>query len=52
MFLDLDKKNREKVAVVDDSKALMTYGEICDYAKEFKSTYQSERLLLFLRKTV
>lgn len=47
MFLDLDKKNREKVAVVDDSKALMTYGEICDYAKEFKK-HLSERTLTFI----
>lgn len=47
MFLDLDKKNREKVAVVDDSKASMTYGEICDYAKEFKK-HLSERTLTFI----
>ena len=47
MFLNLDKKNREKVAVVDDSKASMTYGEICNYVAEFKK-YLPERTLAFI----
>lgn len=47
MFLTLDKNNREKVAVVDDSKASMTYGEICDYVDEFKN-HLPERTLTFI----
>lgn len=47
MFLDLEMKNREKVAVIDDSKATMTYGEICDYVDEFKA-HLPERTLTFI----
>ena len=47
MFLDLEKKNREKVAVVDDSKSTMTYGEICDYVEAFKRCLP-ERTLAFI----
>ena len=34
MFLDLDKKDRAAVAVIDDSGAQLTYGEICDFSAE------------------
>lgn len=47
MFLDLEKKNREKVAVIDDSKAAMTFGEICDCVDDFKM-HLPERTLTFI----
>lgn len=47
MFLDLDKKSRDKVAVVDDSKLSITYGEICDYVCDFKS-HLPKRALTFI----
>lgn len=47
MFLDLDKKNREKIAVIDDSGRSITYGDICDFSKEF-SRHLSKRSLIFI----
>ena len=35
MFLDLNQKDRNKVAVIDDSGSSITYGGICDFSKEF-----------------
>ena len=47
MFLDLDKKERSRVAAIDDSGEALTYGELCDFAAEFRK-YLPERALLFL----
>ena len=47
MFLDLDKKERTRVAAIDDSGEALTYGELCDFAAEFRQ-YLPERALLFL----
>lgn len=47
MFLDLDKKNRLKVAAVDDSGEQVTYGELCDFSAEF-SRHIPARSLVFL----
>ena len=47
MFLDLDKKERNAIAVIDDSGRSITYGEICDFAKEF-AKYIPRRSLIFL----
>ena len=47
MFLDLDKKERTRVAAIDDSGESLTYGELCDFAAEFRQ-YLPERSLLFL----
>lgn len=47
MFLDLDKKNRSAIAVIDDSGAQLTYGEICDFSAEF-ATRLPARSLIFL----
>lgn len=47
MFLDLDKKPKDKVAVIDDSGQSITYGEICDFAQEF-AKYLPQRSLIFL----
>lgn len=47
MFLDLDKKDRTKVAAVDDSGQSITYGDICDFSEEF-AKYLPQRSLIFL----
>ena len=35
MFLNLDNKDRQKVAAIDDSGRSLTYGDICDFSLEF-----------------
>jgi acyl-coenzyme A synthetase/AMP-(fatty) acid ligase len=47
MFLDLDKKERTSVAVIDDSGMSLTYGDICDFSQKF-AKYLPERSLIFL----
>ena len=47
MFLDLDKKPKDKVAVVDDGGRSITYGDICTFANEF-STQLPKRTLIFI----
>lgn len=47
MFLDLDKKDRAKIAVIDDSGSSLTYGDICDFSAVFANVLP-ERTLVFL----
>ena len=47
MFLDLDKKERQKIAAIDDSGRSVTYGNICDFAQEFVK-HLPKRSLIFL----
>ena len=47
MFLNLDKKNRNKVAVIDDSGRSVTYGDICDFSQKF-AKYLPQRSLIFI----
>jgi acyl-coenzyme A synthetase/AMP-(fatty) acid ligase len=47
MFLELDKKARNKVAVIDDSGRNVTYGEICDFTVEF-AQHLPYRTLIFI----
>lgn len=47
MFLDLDKKERSKIAVIDDSSRSVTYGDLCDFTEEF-SKYVPLRSLIFI----
>lgn len=47
MFLDLDKKERSKIAVIDDSSRSVTYGDLCDFTEEF-SKYVPQRSLIFI----
>lgn len=47
MFLDLDKKPKDKVAAIDDSGLSVTYGEICDFSNEF-AKHLPQRSLIFL----
>ena len=48
MFLDLDKKDRAAVAVIDDSGAQLTYGEICDFSAEFGRQLPARSLVFLL----
>lgn len=47
MFLDLDRKEQQRIAVIDDSGRSITYGEICDFSKEF-ARHLPQRSLIFL----
>ena len=47
MFLDLDRKERQRIAAIDDSGQSITYGEICDFAQEF-AKHLPQRPLIFL----
>ncbi len=47
MFLDLDRKERQRIAAIDDSGRSITYGEICDFSKEF-AKHLPQRSLIFL----
>ena len=47
MFLELDKKPKDKVAVIDDSGEQLTYGDLCDFSEEFKK-HLPKRSLIFL----
>lgn len=48
MFLDLDNKNRTKVAVIDDSGNTISYGDICDFSSEFGKHLPSRSLIFIL----
>lgn len=47
MFLDLDTKDRDKVAVIDDSGESLTYGDLCDFVEVFAGQLP-KRSLVFL----
>lgn len=47
MFLDLDKKDKAKVAVIDDSDRSINYGDICNFSVEF-AKYLPQRSLIFI----
>lgn len=47
MFLGLDRKERQRTAVIDDSGRSITYGEICDFSEEF-AKHIPHRSLIFL----
>lgn len=47
MFLDLDKKERQRLAAIDDSGRSVTYGDVCDFSQEF-AKYLPTRSLIFL----
>ena len=47
MFLQLDEKDPSKIAVIDDSGASLTYGNLCFYAEELKKVLPY-RTLVFL----
>ena len=50
MFLNLDKKNPDKVAVVDDTGAELTYGDICAFGGEFSKVLPRRTLIFILAR--
>ena len=48
MFLDLDKKPKDKIAVVDDSGVSVTYGEICGFVLRFACALPQRSLIFIL----
>ncbi len=48
MFLDLDKKAGDRIAVVDDSGISMTYGEICAFVSRFAQVFSNRSLIFIL----
>ena len=47
MFLDLDRKERQRIAAIDDSGRSVTYGEICYFSQEF-AKHLPQRSLIFI----
>ncbi len=47
MFLELDRKERQRIAAIDDSGRTITYGDICDFSQAF-TKYLPKRSLIFL----
>ena len=50
MFLNLDKKNPDKIAVVDDTGAELTYGDICAFGGEFSKVLPRRTLIFILAR--
>lgn len=48
MFLGLDKKERAKVAAIDDSGQSVTYGDLCDFSGLFGNQLPSRSLIFIL----
>lgn len=47
MFLEIDKKNKNKIAIKDSDNQQITYGEIVEFANLFEKTV-GERTLIFI----
>ena len=48
MFLDLDRKPQDALAVKDDSGKVLSYGELVGFANEFKSAFPKRTLIFVL----
>lgn len=48
MFLNIDKKDPKKVAVIDDSGESLTYEDLCNYSKEFAKALPYRTLIFIL----
>lgn len=47
MFLGIDEIERQRIAAIDDSGRSVTYGDLCDFSREF-AKHLSRRTLIFL----
>ncbi len=47
MFLKIEKKPKDRIAVIDDSSTCITYGEICDFARSF-AEFIPKRSFIFI----
>lgn len=52
MFLDLDKKEKQHIAVVDDSGDSVTYGDICEFSRQWGKIFQERTLIFILSENV
>lgn len=52
MFLNIDKKDPNTLAVIDDSGERLTYGDLCDKAKSFLRHFLIGRSYLSLPRIV
>lgn len=50
MFLNLDKKNPEKIAAISDTRDTLTYGDICKISKEFARVIPNRTLIFIMAK--
>lgn len=48
MFLELDRKERQRIAAIDDSGRSVTYGDICDFSQEFAKLLPKRSLIFLL----
>lgn len=48
MIFDIDKKNKDNTALVDDSGEKITYGELCDFTVEFSEHIVKRTLAVVL----
>lgn len=48
VFLDLNKKERTRIAAVDDSGRSVTYGDLCDFSQVFAKQLPSRSLIFIL----
>ena len=48
MFLDLDKKPKDRVSAIDDSGSCLTYGDICDFSERFSCALPKRTLIFIL----
>lgn len=48
MFLDIDKKSKDRIAVIDDSGSSVTYGQICDFSLRFAKVVPDRTLIFIL----
>jgi acyl-coenzyme A synthetase/AMP-(fatty) acid ligase len=48
MFLDLNQKERDRIAVIDDSGRSVSYGDICDFSESFALQLPKRSLIFIL----
>ena len=52
MFLDIDKKLSSKIAAIDDSGALITYGALKEFCEEFYDALPRRTLIFIMAENV
>lgn len=50
MFLELDKKNQESIALVDDKNVIATYGNVLKFVEQMKKVIAKRTLIFILCK--
>lgn len=52
MFLDIDQKHSSKIAAIDDSRALITYGELKEFCDDFGEVLSRRGLMFIMAENV